>query len=181
MKARSGCEWCPDVLSIERLAAKAEAGGKRTSELEGAGVTRIDIYWQSRTVCTCRIQTARQARTTATTPATRRDTPDFGPRYGKFRSSPLGFNHCHAISRRGCDSVTLSDLTVSTSRGNEGACNFARGDCCICVFIIVAWIRQKKRWGRLGCHQGSGRGLGFVDTVWPSTVRFFRKSRLSFF
>ena len=67
-----------------------------------------------------------------------------------FDAPPLGFNHCHAISRRGCDSVTLSDLTVSTSRGDEGACNFARGDCCICVFIIVAWIRQKKRWERLG-------------------------------
>ena len=90
LKARSGCEWCPDVLSIERLAAEAEAGGKRTSELEGAGITRIDIYWRSRTVCTCRIQTARQARTTATPPATRRDTSDFGPRYGEFRRSPPG-------------------------------------------------------------------------------------------
>ena len=76
LKAMSGCEWCPDVLSIERLADEAEAGGKCRIELEGAGVARIDIYWRRGTVCTSRIQTARQARTPAMAPATRRDASD---------------------------------------------------------------------------------------------------------
>ena len=88
---------------------------------------------------------------------------------------------CHTISRRECDSVTSPDWTVSTLRGNEGACNFERGYCCICVFIIVAWIFQKRCWGRLGCDQGSGRGLGFVDTVWPSTGIFFQNQDLVIF
>ena len=51
----------------------------------------------------------------------------FEPVIASFDAPPLGFKHCHAISRRGCDSVTLPDLTVSTSRGDKGACNFTRG------------------------------------------------------
>ena len=48
-----------DALSIERLAAEAEGKHGSTSELEGAGIARIDVYCNSGTVCTCRvIQTA---------------------------------------------------------------------------------------------------------------------------
>mmetsp|Transcript_18598 Transcript_18598/g.34452 ORF Transcript_18598/g.34452 Transcript_18598/m.34452 type:complete len:899 (+) Transcript_18598:133-2829(+) len=49
-----------DTHSIEQLAAEAaddEAGGKHasTSDLQGAGIARIDVYCQSGTVITCRV------------------------------------------------------------------------------------------------------------------------------
>jgi len=48
-----------DTYSIEQLAAEAadEAGGKHasTSDLQGAGIARIDVYCQSGTVITCRV------------------------------------------------------------------------------------------------------------------------------
>jgi len=48
-----------DAYSIEQLAAEAEGKHTSTSELEGAGIARIDVYCVSGTVCTCRvIQTA---------------------------------------------------------------------------------------------------------------------------
>ena len=43
-----------DAYSIERLAAEAKGKHTRTSDLEGAGVARIDVYCRSGTVCTCR-------------------------------------------------------------------------------------------------------------------------------
>ncbi|KAL7536785.1 hypothetical protein ACHAXR_007392 [Thalassiosira sp. AJA248-18] len=44
-----------DAYSIEQLAAEAEGKHTSTSELEGAGIARIDVYCQSGTVCTCRV------------------------------------------------------------------------------------------------------------------------------
>mmetsp|Transcript_23632 Transcript_23632/g.57013 ORF Transcript_23632/g.57013 Transcript_23632/m.57013 type:complete len:701 (+) Transcript_23632:24-2126(+) len=44
-----------DAYSIERLAAEAEGRHSGTSELEGAGIARIDVYCKSGTVCTCRV------------------------------------------------------------------------------------------------------------------------------
>lgn len=45
-----------DSYSIEKLAAEAEAGRRiSTSELEGAGIARIDVYCNSGTVVTCRV------------------------------------------------------------------------------------------------------------------------------
>mmetsp|Transcript_3715 Transcript_3715/g.8192 ORF Transcript_3715/g.8192 Transcript_3715/m.8192 type:complete len:863 (-) Transcript_3715:212-2800(-) len=44
-----------DAYSIEQLAAEAEGKHSSTSELEGAGIARIDVYCRSGTVCTCRV------------------------------------------------------------------------------------------------------------------------------
>ena len=44
-----------DAYSVERLAAEAEGRRTGTSELEGAGVVRVDVYWQSNSVIACRV------------------------------------------------------------------------------------------------------------------------------
>ena len=44
-----------DAYSIEKLAAEAEGKHGSTSELEGAGIARVDVYCQSGSVITCRL------------------------------------------------------------------------------------------------------------------------------
>lgn len=44
-----------DAYSIEQLTAEAEGRTVRPNPLDGAGIARIDVYYQTGTVCTCRL------------------------------------------------------------------------------------------------------------------------------
>mmetsp|Transcript_29615 Transcript_29615/g.62799 ORF Transcript_29615/g.62799 Transcript_29615/m.62799 type:complete len:753 (-) Transcript_29615:182-2440(-) len=100
-----------DAYSIEQLAAEAEGKHSSTSELEGAGIARIDVYCQSGTVCTCRVI---QTTNTLVDGIIRSDEPSSGSSFMSLLPTPRKGNVTIQTTIQGNEASTANNNQEGT-------------------------------------------------------------------